>query len=618
MPRKMRIAICTFIVVVIIATILGILSFLYFRTDIFQSKDKLFAKYLMQNFDSIEILRYEDELGIKSLLENNKYEADISAKIQYTEDIGTSGENQNSKINDIGVKIKSNIDKQNNYDYKNISIKNKNEDVMGLEYLKQGEDYGIRLNGIQQFVMQKNDLDNEILKQFKINKLDQILLDIDISSIFQFSKEEKQALMNTYIKVINDNVSKDKYYKQSNSLITINNQDVQTNAYFIKLTVEQYNNLYIKILEQITKDEIILSKIDLLDSKLSEINYIQVNLRNIFIDAINQKINQIQSNNIGTEEVKITVYESKKKTVRISIEKTTNKFVIDFYNKSSIKIDNIQIGQIVNEQFVKIEKENNGTHSNLLIEFEKIQDNEVVNNIKVEYKQQIEDSKVIENIDLTVASEKYRADLIIDNNILLLDEFEELEQLEGNVVKLDDLTEGTLDTIANILNENIQEQLNGLVSVVSFEDYITMFKNLEVIGQGGVELPDEVQVTDIERKRFNSQFEFFETDNLTADNIKDLMKVAENNLFEVKVYLNNGKVEDLDLDKMKDNSKEASDYKKSISDIKLFIKQDAKNKKLEEDMLEFLEINKRNLYSVSLEYDEDSLVNVVEMKIQES
>lgn len=618
MPRKKRIAILTLLVILIIAIIIGILSIIYLKTDIFQSKETLFAKYFMQNFDAIEILSYEDELGIKNILENNKYESEITGKIQYTENIGTSGENQNSKINDVGVEIKSTVDKQNNYNYRDISIKNKNEDLIGLEYLNQNNDYGIRLYGIQQFVIQENEKENEILQQLKLNKLNEISIDIDISSIFKFTKEEKQTIINTYMQVIKENISKDKYYKQSNSLITINNQDLQTNAYFIKLTVEQYNNLYIKILEQITKDEIILSKIDLLESKISEINETDITLRETFINKINEKISKIQNNNIGSEEVKITVYENNKKTVRTSIEKATNKLVIDLYNNSSIKIDKIQIGNIVNEQFIKIEKEKNDTQSNVLIEFEKIQDNEVTNNIKLEHRQLIENSQITKNTELIVASEKYQANMSIENNISLVDNFEEQIELEGNVVKLDDLPDGTLEAIANILNENIQEQLNTLFSVVTVKDYTTMFKNIELIKSGTIELPDEIQVTDIERKRFNSQFEFFETGNLSTDNIKDLMQVAENNILDIKVCLKNGNTEDLDMDKMSDNSKEASDYKKSITEIELVIKQDANMKQKYEDMLKFLDDNKSNVYTVSLEYDDDGLVSGVKMKIQGS
>ena len=616
MPRKMRITIWTFCIILIILAISAILSILFLKTNIFQSKDKLFAKYLMQNFNAIEILEYEDNLEIKSKLENNKYESELTGKIKYIENISTSGENKNNKINNVGVEIKSKVEETNKYNYKDISIKNENEDLVKLEYLKQDEEYGIRLNGIQQFVIPENNKENQLFNQIGIKNIEEILENTDITSIFKFTKEEKQTLINTYIGIIQENTTKDKYFKQSNSLITINNQDVKANAYTLKLTIEEYNNLYIKILEQIATDEIILSKIDLLESKIQKLKNNEETLRETFIENINDKIEKIQSNNIGSEKVEITVYENNKKTVRTSIEKTTNKIVIDIYN-NSIKLDNIKLGQNINEQYIKIEKQQNEEKSNILVEFQKIRDNEITNNIKIQNKQEIQNDEISKNTEIKITNEKYEATLNINNKISLVEEFEEQITLDNNVVKLSNLPEESSEMITKILSENIQEQLNNLFSVVSISEYTTMLKNIGIIKKNIVEIPNEIQVTDIERKRFNSQFEFFQTENLTTDNIKELLQIVENNLKDMKIVLKNGEIEELDINKMEKDSKEAAEYKKSISEVQLSIKQDSNNEQKQEDILKFLEYNNSNKYTVSLEYDEDGLVNTIKMKIQE-
>lgn len=609
MPRKKRIAIIVTAIILIVLIIIGILIFLFAKTDIFKSKETLFIKYLSQNFDAIEILEYEDTLDIKSKLNNNKYESKIEGKIQYTEDIGTSNENKDNDINKVGVKIDSKVDKQNDYNYKNISIGTEDEDLVKFEYLKQDETYGVRLNGIQQFVSTENDSQNngesEILQYFNIEKLEEVLQNIDISSIFNFTDDEKKILINTYVGIIQSNVSKDRYYKQSDSLITINNQDVQTNAYYIKLTTEEYNNLYIKILEQIASDEIILSKIDLLDSEIKEYTNIQqnVSLKEAFTNGINDKIDEIQSNNIGNEEVKVTVYESNKKTVRTSIEKTANKTIIDFYNNSAIKIDYVELGNEINEQFIKIERNNNGTQQNISVEYEKIQDNEIENNIKLDYQQEFENNQITKNIELGISNEKYEIILTLDNNISLVEEFENEITLENDNVKLNELSEERLGVISGILSENIQEQLRNLFSVVTLEDYITMFRNLGLIKRSTVELPNQAEVTDTERRRFNSQFEFFVSQDLTTDNIKDLMQIVENNFSDMKVLLKDGTIENLDLERMERTTQDASEYKQSISEILLVISEDSKNEQKKEDTLKFIDDNKSNKYSVSIQYN---------------
>lgn len=620
MPRKKRIVILVTSIVLVVLIISGILAFLYLKTDAFKSKETLFAKYLMQNFDTIEILKTEDNSEIENILNSNKYTSQIEGTIEYTENIGTSDENKDSAINKVGIKINSNVDKTNNYDYKDISIEKEDKKLVGVEYLNQDQMYGIRLNEIKQFVSTENNGENETSEGIETFNIEELKSGIDISSILSFTEEEKQTLTNTYIGIIQSNISSDKYYKQADALITVNNKDIQTNAYYIKITVEEYNNLYIKILEQITKDEIILSKIDLIENEIKE-KYSdydeEESLREQFINSINDEIEEIQNNNIGNEEVKVTVYENNMKTVRTSIEKTREKLIIDMYNDSAIKIDNIKLGDSTNEQIIKIEKTKDTAQSNILVEYEKLQDNEIISDVQLSYQQIFENNKLDKVIQLGISNEKYEAIMKIVNNTEIVQEFENQVTLDDDNVNLDELQQEQKDAIKQILAENIQKQLSDLSSVVTLEDYTTMLQNLNVLGKSSVELPDDGEVTDIERKRFNSQFEFFVSENLTSDNIKELLGTTEDNLEDIKILTKNGEVQELDTEKLADSSQEASEYKKSISEILIFIKQNSNNEERKEEFLDFVEDNKNNKYTVSIEYDDSGLTRVIRAKIQD-
>lgn len=621
MPRKKRIVILVVSIVLIVLVVLGILGYLYLKTDAFKSKETLFAKYLMQNFENIEFLKTENNSEIENVLNSNKYTSQIEGTIEYTENIGTSDENKDSEINNVGIKINSNVDRTNNYNYKDISIEKENEKLVGLEYLSEDEMYGIRLNGIKQFVSVENNEEIQISDEFEMYNIEGLTSKIDISSILNFTEEEKQTLSNTYIGIIQSNISSDKYYKQSNALITVNNKDIQTNAYYIKLTLEECNNLYIKILEQLTKDEIILSKIDLIENEIKEkySDYEQdETLRQNFIDSINDEIEEIKNNNIGNEEVKITVYENNMKTVRTSIEKTTEKLTIDMYNNSAIKIDSIKLGDNTEEQIIKIEKTESETQSNILVEYEKLQDNEIINDVQLNYQQTFENNKLDEIIQLGITNEKYEGILKIIDNTKIVQEFEDQITLDTDNVKLGELQQERRDAINQILLENIQEQLSNLFSVVTLEDYTTMLQNLNILAKNSVELPTDGEVTEIERKRFNSQFEFFASENLTSDNIKELLKTAENNFEDMKILTKSGEIEELDTEKLSSSSsQEVSEYKKNISEILIFIKQNSSNEEKQEETMNFIEDNKNNKYTISIEYDNDGLVRLIRAKIQE-
>ena len=619
-PRKKRIVILVVSIVFVVLIILGILGFLFLKTDMFKTKETLFAKYLAQNINIIDILKSEGNLEIENTLNNNKYVSELNGKIEYTENIGTSDENKNDPINDVKITIKSNVDKANDYNYKDVSIgTQEKEDLFKLEYLNQNQNYGIRLNGIQQFVSMDNSQDDNTTQEME--SLNKIFSTNNINSIFDFTEEEKVNLKNTYLGIIQSNVSEEKYYKQTNALITVNNKDLKTNQYYIKFTLEEYNNLYIKILEQISQDEIILSKLDKVQDAIKEIdlNYEpSETLRETFVNSINDKIEEIKNNNIGSDEVKICVYENNGKTVRTLIEKATSKKTIDLYNNTSFKIDNVELGENTNEQSIKVEKDSNQTQSNLLVEVEKSQNNEVINNIQLSYNKNSENNQLAKTTQLKISNEKYETIFNIVDNIQMVDEFEEDITLDDNNVKLSDFPAEQVEQIKGILNQNIQEQIANLTSVVTMEDYINMFKNLNLISGNSVELPSEGEITEIEKKRFNSQFEFFVSEDLTADNIKDLIEVVKNNFEDMKVLLKNEEITDLDVDKLNSNQ-DSSEYLKNISEILLFIKEKSNNEKKQEDTLKFLEKNSDsdNKYNVSIQYDDNGLTRLIRIKIQE-
>ncbi len=624
MPRKKRLTIMISAIVFTILVIIGILLFVYLKTDAFKSNQTLFAKYLLQDFDVIYNLKPTEPEEIQNNLNNNKYTSDIKGKIQYTQNIGTSDENKNSPINNVQLKIKGQTDKQNNYKYKDISLTQDDENLMRVEYVNEDETCGIRLDGIKQFVSNKDSDFAELSQKLNLYNIEGLLEEIDLDSIFNFTDEEKTNIKNTYLGIIQSNITKDKYYKQSNTLITVNNQDVQANAYSIKMTIEEYNNLYIKVLQKMTNDENILTKIDNLEKIIKEKYNTDKEdgyLRKEFIDKLNETIEKIKSNNIGQDEVKITVYESNRKTIRTTIEKSKEKIMLDVYNdNNSIKIDKTELGDTENEEIFKIEKNIETEKGKTFIEYEKIINNEINNNIQLTLDQKIENSKVTKIGRLEISNEKYDAILNIEDNIVIVNQFENQVKLADDNITLNDLDNDKITTIQNILNKNMEEQLEKLNSKVTLRDYINMLQNINILKPDSIQISDDVKVTEIEKNRFNSQYEFFVSDNLNQDNIKELLEVAKNSFGDMKVVLKNGDTEDLDIDKLSDNNYSIkTDYKKSIDEIDIFIKRNSSNEKKQEDIITLLKENNNNVkYNVSLDYNDNTgLVEKIKIKIVE-
>ena len=616
MARKKRITILVISIVLAVLAIVGTITFLYLKTDAFKSNETLFAKYFMQSFNAIDIIKNNDALGIDNTLNANKYTSELKGKIEYTKNVETNSEDKNSSINQIGLNVKSNIDKSNEYEYKNVTISSDNENYIGLEYLKSQSNYGIRLKNINQFAS-NNDEQNQLLTELGLGKLNIIISDIDINSICNFSDQEKQNLVDTYTKLVTSNVSKDKFYKQKNTLITINNQDVNTNAYYIKMTIEEYNNLYIKMLEQLKEDEIILSRIDTIETTIKE-KYpdykSEDTLRNKFINNIEDKIKDIQNNNIGSDEVKIIVYENKGTTARVAIEKTTEKILLDLYGGTSVKLDISKIGYETTEKVFTIEKTTQSNEQKALIEYENKKNDEILNSLKLEYNQTLENDKITKNTEIAITKDKYKGIFDIEDNIKIVDNFENQIALENNV-ELNKLQDEQKNIIMNILKTNTQNQLDSLYAVASLNDYESMLQNLGVMRKKSIQISSTGEVTELERTRFNSQFEFFASSDLTSDNIKELLNTTKDNFEDMKVLLKTGEVQDLDMEKLK-SSKDSNEYKKSIAEILFYIKRNSNNEQKAENTLEYLK-NNNDKYTVSIEYDNDRLVKIIRAKIQE-
>lgn len=616
MARKTRIAVMIMAIVLAILIVIGILGFLYLKTDVFKTNEELFAKYFMKGFDAIDVIKNEDTLGIENILETNKYTSELKGNVEYTTNLGTDSEDKNSSINQIGINVKSDIDKTNNYKYQDISISSENEKYVGLEYLKENKNYGVRLNDVKQFIS-NDDEENKLFKDIGIENFNIITTETDIKSILDFTEEEKQTLMNTYAGTITANISKNKYYKQTNTLITMENGDVQTNAYGIKTTIEEYNNLYIKILEKIEKDEIILSRIDSIEKAIKQKypNYESgKSMRDKFVASIEEKIQNIQNNNIGNDEIKIIVYENKGNTVRISIEKPTEKIIMDIYN-NKIKIDISELGYETTEKTIKIEKDNTENENNIVVEYENKKNDETLKNIQLNYTQSLKDNDNInKKLKLLISNKKYEGILNFENNIQIVQNFENQVKLDKDNIKIGTLQDEQVNMIIGVLQENIKEQFNNLYAVVPKDDYRKMLQNLEIIDKNSIQISYDNGVTDIERKRFNSQFEFFASENLNSDNIKELINTTENNLEDIKVLLKNGEIQDIDMDEL-DSSNNSSDYKKSISEILFYIKQNSNNKEKVSNALKYIE-NDDNKYNVSIEYDNNGLAKIIRAKIQ--
>lgn len=600
MPRKKRRTLIIVSIIMIILVIIGTLIFLYMTTDAFKSNDTLFAKYLSQNFYIIEEMQNQN--GMKeanTLLENNKYTSTIQANVNYITNKGLEDEKKDNPINQVELKIEGQTDKLSSYKYKDIKLIKQEENLERAEYIETKDRQGIRLDEVKQFVTFDKTKENQNISQLDLTLLKTIsnISEINWNNIKEtFTQEEINTIMNKYMNIIMANMNTQAFEKKTGN-ITINESAIKTNAYTISITKEKFNNIYIEILEAMKQDEIILNKIDMLNTKIKEITNSEQGLKQTFIEYITNKIEEIRSTNIGQEIREITVYEKNGQTMRTEIVSDEYQFRIDrLTNQNGIWLEisyqkqtEKQNGWKINTMLTSKENEENN-----YIGIENAKDG-ILNYIEINNESKMENNRINSQVEAKAYNEKNEVTLTVKQTDTIVNKLENIVELnEENNINIEDLKEEEKNNILLILDKNIKNQTSKLEKIVTLKDAINMLINVDLMKESMGELTESGIVTEAEKNRFNAIFEFYEGEKIEIEDIKKMMNVVKDHLKEIKIM----EYEEL---KRKDEQPKPKKYL-------IVIEKDKKNEELANLLVSNLENEKNSSdeYNVKIEYNEEN------------
>lgn len=588
MPRKKRRTIIIVSIILLLLIIAVTFILLYINTDMFKSDATLFTKYIGQNVENMGV--FYNKVGkseYSELLQQNKYTTETQVKVNYTENVGTSSESTQNSINYLKLKMTGQTDNSNQYNYQNINLLKNDEKIAEMEYIQNENTYGIKFSDIfNQYLL----ADNEDLKQLfqkagyteeqLANIPDKIEFDNDLKGIFQFSEEEKQNIKTKYINIVNSNVSKDNFSKQRNQTIQIDGKNINANAYVLTLTKEQLNHIYIKILEEIKQDEIILSKIDEVQAVLEKYQSDEnMNLREQFLEKIETLITDITKNNIGQDEAKIVVYENNQTTISTRITSQDYEIYIDLLSYQAE--DYIQLsykGTISGkeqEQVITYKNTNEETSASF-----KNTKNGKTMEYSLVFSNKIDGNNCTRNIVAKYEDDSNRVEATIEQKIDIVDSFENEETLnDENAINLSNLEAEQVKAVLDRVNSDVSEKIDELTTtVVKMEDLREILKTVGFVKEEQV--IQAMGVTETERNRFNSKFEILQGDNLQNESVLKLIDAIKENLIDMEVVTN--------------------------TELKLKLDRFNKNEEVATTLSSFVEERKDKRYNAKVEYDEST------------
>lgn len=589
MPRKKKKAII--IVSIIILCIIISISFilLYLNTDMFKSNAMLFNKYMGQNAENIEEVykaitadEYEEKL------KENKYTNETEAKVNYTENVGTSSESTENYINQLRLKITGQTDLKNGYNYQNINLLNNNENAMQIEYIQKDNTYGIRFSDLfNQYIMVENTNLKELFKNLdyseeELNNInDKIEID-NLNNVCEFSTEEKENLKTKYLSIIGSGFSKENFEKKSNETIKINDRDVKANIYILKMTKEQLNDIYIKVLEELKQDEIVLNKLDALQEMAnlykSVDSSVNTDFKEKFIEKVDDTIEEINSKNIGEDEIDIEVYESNKVTIRTSI--ITPEYSLNFDYLPEEKKNYVQINyenkstEDANKKTITLVKEENKKSMNYESTL-----GEDVKTISLQENKEVQDNDCDKNTVIKYEDSDNRVELDVKQKTKIVNEFnKEVDINEKNSIKLNDLEKEKLQEVSNRISEGISEKTEELFEKIKIEDINKVLKTIGILQES--KNIEENGVTETEKNRFNSQFELLNKEGAEKEDVLKTIDIIRNNLVGIEVVSND--ILKLELSK--------NSYDEKVTDV----------------ILKYIEKMENKEYNISIEYDNET------------
>ncbi len=603
---------------IVIAILAAILVVLFITTDFLKSNKTLFLKYMSQNADEIKILLdNKSEKEYINLLKQNKYESTSELNSKYIEKINTSEENQNNDINKLKLVVNTQSDYLNNYTYKDIKITNNDTNILRTEYLHDNEKYGIKFpNNFSQYLALRNqDLKdiaaNAGMSEEQKNLIPDTIQEYDYNTVLSFTDEELETLKNTYIDIINSNISKDKYSKKKNSLITINENSINTTAYAITINQEEANDIYIKILEQLKTDEEILNKISQIEPLGVVLNLIRGDaeaynneyLKEKYVDILNQKIEEIRQNNIGTDEVKCTVYQLNGNLVRTQLEEKSRILTIDLdkINNDSInvevKIKNVN-DESENEKSLRITKNEENNESKISFELKDILGDMVINT-KIYRSKTISDSEA--KTETTIEYNDGNDNLLestLKRTVTLNRDFEKQNFKENvNCVFLNDYKEDLIVEWKNAVLNYLNNVKSSNANIIKNVEKISLIKKILNITEDAIQTESDV-TSEVDINRFNAKFEFYTGKEKKIEEIIKLLDETKNNIKNAQVsYSNEGSTEGT----------------KKLEAIRLEVDPQANKPELADSIKEMFDESKT--YKIEIEKNSSDLVKTVTISV---
>lgn len=375
-PNKLkRNLIIIFSIIILLITIVFVL---YVTTDIFRTKRGAFFRYFKQIPSTLDVLETSSNYqNFKDVKEERSYITNGEMIITDSDNIADE-----SILSKLKLSLSGKVDNSSEKSNTDITISNQNDQLFTMTVARDKNLYGFFAPQIADgYIVVRNDGINDLLEKFGVENAENYpdeLVPLNMDKILETSENEKKHIQK-YLKIIMNQAPDTAYNKNKNQQIEVEGKRYQTNSYTLSLNSQQNANLQISLLEELTKDSIMMnmitSKCKLLN--LSE-KYTDINTLN---SILRERIDNLKTDSSIAGNCAITVYEYKQKNIQTKINIGNVEIKLSNIIEENENFAILEINNINNKKIIAEIRKNETGHS-LKIQ---TQEDDITNSIEIEY-----------------------------------------------------------------------------------------------------------------------------------------------------------------------------------------------------------------------------------------
>ncbi len=461
--KKKTIWIVVTILIVLAILAVASLGIIYFKTDLFKSEQDLFYKHLASSTGILEKTSYTDM--VKQLQESKAKSSEVAGEITLGVKANDVNSQQIAQVLDKG-KITYNVKSvgQNKQMQGDITLNYDGKDVVTLNVLQNGEQYGVKVSDVyDKYVSVENNNLKALFQKLGVNTTDipDKIEGIDAYELLNIDEETIKYISDTYLGIIKENIPKESYSVERNIIAKINGEDITTNAYKLTISQEQIKTVMIKIFETLKTDDrvldLFLSKYNVMvkPAKLMGTSEVEEITKQDLVDGIDEMLEELNDITASDDNaLEITVCGEKDNKSKIIIEALDDNDIsvmsseIVIYKDANSKniVSNITSDGTVIEISAKEAKEETNFEMSINAEGDKIAFTLDNKGNKVDSTFEIESDDV--SVSLNVSEE------VKDTQNVVVEDF-----TTENSVKLNDMSQEELQTLVQTIYTNVMQVL---------------------------------------------------------------------------------------------------------------------------------------------------------------